>query len=76
MIFWLILLVIIAYQKVKKRENTFYLNNAFYIFISGALLKILTLDNFSEFLMRISFIFFLLGLILSYLRGAGTIKPK
>ncbi|MDO8638414.1 MAG: hypothetical protein Q7R43_02475 [Candidatus Daviesbacteria bacterium] len=76
MIFWIILILIIIDHLVKKRENTVYLNLAFYIFIFGALLYIVTLKEFSEFFMRISFIFFLIGLVLSYLGGGGTIKPK
>ncbi len=76
LIYWLILLSIITFQLVKKRENTFYLRLAFYIFITGAGLKILTLNDISEFFMRISFIFFLVGFVLSYLEGGGTIKPK
>lgn len=76
MIFWIILIVIIIYHLVKKRQNTFYFNVALYIFISGALLSVFTLKDFSEFFMRISFIFFLVGLVLSYLGGGGTIKPK
>jgi len=66
MIFWIILISIIIYQLVKKRENTFYLNMACYIFIIGALLNIVTLRDLSEFFMRISFIFFLIGFKLSF----------
>lgn len=66
MVYWLILISIIIYQQIKKKENTFYLYLAFYIFVIGGLLRIITLKDFSEFFMRISFIFFLIGLILSF----------
>lgn len=76
MIFWIILISIIIYHLIKKRENTFYLHIAIYIFIFGALLNIVTLKDFSEFFMRISFTFFLIGLVLSYIGGGGAIKLK
>lgn len=66
MIYWFILLLIIIYQLVKKRDNIFYLKIGLYVFILGALLKIIALTDFSEFFMRISFIFLLVGLVLSY----------
>lgn len=66
MIYWLILVAIIVFQFNKRKENIFYLNIAFYIFIFGALLNIVTLKDFSEFFMRISFILFLIGLALSF----------
>lgn len=76
MIYYFLLFLIIVYQFIKKRENIFYLNLAFYLFLLGALLRIVTLNDFSEFLMRTSFILFLVGLILSYRGGGGTTKPK
>lgn len=76
MIYYFLLLLIIVYQFIKKRENIFYLNLAFYLFLLGALLRIVTLNDFSEILMRTSFILFLVGLILSYRGGGGTTKPK
>lgn len=76
MIFWIILISIIIYHVIKKRENTFYLSIAFYIFIFGVLIRIVTFYSVSEFLMRTSFIFFIIGLVLSYRGGGGIIKPK
>lgn len=76
MIYWFILLLIIIYQLVKKRDNIFYLKIGFYIFILGALLRVISLTDFSEYMMRTSFIFLLVGLVLSYLGGGGTTKPK
>lgn len=67
MIYWLILISIILFQIIRKQKKTSYLNMAFYIFIAGAVFKIISLDDLSEILMRGSFIFFLVGLVLSYL---------
>lgn len=66
MIYWLILLSIILLHIIRKKENTFYLKLAFYIFIVGACLKLVTLSNLSEFAMRISFILWIIGLFLSW----------
>lgn len=66
MIYWFILFSITLYQLIKKEKSIFYLKTGLYIFILGVFLKIITLTDFSEFFMRISFIFLLVGLVLSY----------
>jgi len=66
MIYWFILVLIIIFQRIQKKKDIFYLKPALYIFIIGALLRVLTLNDISEFLMRTSFIFFIVGLVLSY----------
>lgn len=76
MIYWLILILIIIFQLAKKKNNIFYLKLAFYIFLTGAVFRIITLTDISEVIMRTSFILFVVGLILSYFVGGETNKPK
>ena len=66
MFYWLMLISVVIFQLVQKKENIFYLKLAFYLFVIGALLRVLTLNDISEFMMRTSFIFFIVGLSLSY----------
>lgn len=66
MIYWLILVAIILFQFHQRKENIFYLNLAFYFFLLGAFLRVITLNGISEIFMRTSFILFAIGLVLSY----------
>lgn len=66
--FWLLLIFIVIFQIVQKKNDIFYLKIALYFFLTGSILCLITLIDFSEFFMRVSFIFFLVGLILSLFR--------
>lgn len=79
MIYWLLLIVIVIFQIIQKKKDVFYLKLAFYIFLGGALLSVITLVDIAEFFIRISFILFIVGLVLTYFKGfEGGVanKPK
>lgn len=65
MIYWFILILIILFQWNQKKDNIFYLKLAFYIFLSGAAIRIIGLSEVAEFFIRISFIFWIVGLAIS-----------
>lgn len=76
MFYWLIMILIIIYQRIHKKKDRFYLQLAFYIFLTGVILRVITLIDVAEFFMRISFVLFITGLILSYFEGGVANKPK
>lgn len=76
MLYWLMLILLIIFQISQKKKNTFYLKLGFYIFLIGSILRLITLVDIAEVFMRISFVLFVMGLVLSYLEGGVANKPK
>lgn len=66
MIYWVILAGLIISSIFFKKRASFYLWIGFYIFLTGAVLKIIGINNVAEIMMRISFIGWLVGLGLSF----------
>lgn len=65
MIYWIVLLVIIAYIFKSKKRNEFFLRTGFYIFIISALLNLVGITNIVEISLAISLIFLLVGFIMA-----------
>lgn len=66
MFYWIVLILIIGIMFFLKKDSKFYLFTAFYIFCVGAILRIIWLNEVSEILMRMSFIFWLVGLFKAF----------
>lgn len=64
MIYWLILVLIIISIFFKRGNSQFYLNIAIYVFIGGAILRLINLNYLAEILLRVDFILWLAGFVL------------
>lgn len=68
MIYWIFLLGIIIINFKYKKGEIFYLKLGFYLFCIASIISIINLTSIAETFMRISFVLFAIGLVLSYLR--------
>ncbi len=66
MIYWLVLGILIVAAASFKKRASFYLSLAFYLFMAGAILRIIGINDIAELIMRISLIGWLVGLGLSF----------
>lgn len=66
MFFWLILIFIIGIMFFIKKDSRPYLLTGFYIFIGGAIFRLIGLNEVSENLMRISLLFWVIGLFKAF----------
>lgn len=65
MIYYLILAIIIFLKIKLKKDGVFLLWSGFDLFIASIILDLLKLTDWSEFIIRVGFILFLLGFLFS-----------
>lgn len=61
-LYWIVLFSVLTINFFQKKEHKFYLQIGFYSFIAGVILKVIGLNEIAEFIMRMSFIFWVIGL--------------
>lgn len=66
MFYWLFLISVIVTMFFFKKDSRFYLITAFYIFCTGAIMRVIGLNEISEILMRLSYILWILGLFRAF----------
>lgn len=62
-IYWIILFLLIIGVWILKRNSNFILYPAFMLFLVSAILTVLGFRNFAETLMRVSLIFWIVGIV-------------
>ncbi len=61
MIYWFILILILISLFLIKKTSEFFLKIAMFIFVIGAIMRLIHFIDIAETLMRIDFIFWLVG---------------
>lgn len=76
MIYWLLLIILITLQILRRWSNLTFLWSGFYLYCLGALFSILNISIVSVPLMRVSLVLWLFGLFFMVLKPGKNPRPE